>query len=100
MISSVKFLDPTVRSIEPLSGFDWIRLSLVSVPVSALVLDVSSSSPHAATANASAQAANSANRARRRGLVLIGGGPPSCVSPCRFGVRRKPMRSGPYEADL
>ena len=39
MYCSVKFLDPIVRSICPLSGFDWIRLSsvLAVVLVSALV---------------------------------------------------------------
>src|SRR5215208_8509401 len=99
MICSVKFLEPTVRLIDPLSEFDWIRSPLVSVPVSALV--VSSSSPQAAMANVRASAAINANRARNRGWVLIG-----CVLRlvwlCRFRCRgrRKPMRSGPHECDL
>jgi hypothetical protein len=74
----VKFFEPIVSWTPLLSGFSWIAVALSpSVAVVAAVSEPSSSSPHAATVNASVRAASSANSARSRGLVLIVGLPPS-----------------------
>src|SRR4051794_27725239 len=64
MYASVKFFDPTVIVVLPLSGLEAIRFS---VSPDALVADVvSSPPPHAAIVTARTAATNSANAARTR----------------------------------